>query len=681
MSTLSPLSLERLNEQQRQAVVHTDGPLLLLSGAGSGKTRVITYRIAHLIRKQAVPARRILAVTFTNKAAEEMKKRLRGLVKAEDHKQLTVCTFHALGVRIMRKHAHLLRYRERFSICNQAEQLALIKRLMEEMRVDPNFIKPETLLYRIGDLKNDGILPGDLDRAPEDELTPVINDFFPRYQRALQTFNMLDFSDLLCLPLKLFAGYDEVRREYARRFRYLMIDEYQDTNPCQYRLARALTDGPSPNICVVGDDDQSIYSWRGADISNILNFERDFQDVTVIRLEKNYRSSGTIIDVANRLIRQNTSRKEKTMRAHHGAGDRVRVVECENETAEAEWLAGDLSAHLAANRNLFGDYAVLFRANHLTRPVEEQLMMRRVPYVLIGGKKFYDRKEVKDAVAYIKYLANEHDEVSLLRMINYPKRGIAEGTVRKLMDFAMDHEISLHDALLRHGEVEALTHGPSHRAIDDFLQLVKRYRHGLFNRRTIVSTIRDLYAEIGLKEAIVAEENDPKIGLRKYEAVQSVVSGIKQYVDSDPKANIFGYLERLSLFYENEDANRPQEKAVTLITLHSAKGMEFPHVYICGFEKDIMPHLRSLEEGSVEEERRLLYVGITRAMKSLVMTYAVSRKRMGEEKETGVSPFIEELPGELLLRESPFERAYDDEDRRAMFAEAQALLEGDAGGG
>jgi len=646
--------LNSLNPQQRQAVEHDLGPLLLLAGAGSGKTRVITCRIAYLLEQRQVPAAQILAMTFTNKAAREMRERVEQMLSRKACKGMVISTFHSLCVRILKKHIEKLGYKKNFSIYAASDQQRLVRDLLRDMIADSSSKDADRVLWQISDAKNRlvtaSVFKADI-KNPDSCLTAEI---YPRYQKALKAYNAVDFDDLLMLVVQLFDEFPQVLADYQQLFTYQMVDEYQDTNPVQYRLLRQLS-SLHGNLCVVGDDDQSIYGFRGADVSTILNFEKDFPGTKVIKLEQNYRSTGHILAAANAVICNNKKRRVKALWTADGDGEKVEYLLCEDDEDEARQVMERIHAERFKRKLEYRDFAILYRTNNQSRSFEEQLRYEDIPYVLIGGQKFFDRKEVKDLVAYLKVLINPFDEVNLLRILNYPKRGIGGTSADRLIRLSADSEKPLWELLQNAGDIEELSPKVVG-AVEGFADLLKRYRKRFNQPLQMVETLRELVKELKLDEELYRQENDPQKARRRVENQAEVMNSMASYLERDAEPTLARFLERVSLLDDDNIGRNDKEKklaqdAVTLMSLHSSKGLEFPLVFLVGMEEETLPHKKSIYETfDIDEERRLCYVGMTRARMQLVLIGARKRRRYGSMAQRDPSRFLTEIPKEVLLR-------------------------------
>ncbi|KIE43004.1 ATP-dependent helicase [Geobacter anodireducens] len=677
------LDLSTLNPPQREAVDCTEGPLLVLAGAGSGKTRVITCRIGHLVLHRKVAPESILAVTFTNKAAGEMKERVRELVGRGRTKGMIVSTFHSLGVRILRRDIERLGYKRNFGIYTTSDQLGLVRQALREVSDDGRKVDTEGILWRISGWKNRLI--------PPDRVQPRLNDpdellaatIYPRYQRLLMACNAIDFDDIIMLTVRLLQEQPEVLDHWQERFRYIMVDEYQDTNASQYLFVSLLAK-KYRNLCVVGDDDQSIYGWRGADVGNILAFEKDYPGCRVVKLEQNYRSTGTILEAANHVIRNNSVRTEKRLWTDAGEGRPIDLVIAQDDEEEATQVVERLQMERYRHNLSFGDFAILYRTNSQSRAFEEQLRFEDIPYVLVGGMQFYERKEVKDALSYLKVIDNPRDEQSLLRIVNFPRRGIGDGTVLKINQWSLEHDCPLLEAFGRVEEIEGVT-GAVREKVLAFHRLVEESVRDFRHAGNLPGRVKGLFDRLGLEEELYRTIEDPATARRKVENVAEVINSLASFEERIPGATLSGFLEKVSLMDEDRFAGKDKKEhgrdAVTLMSLHSSKGLEFPCVFLVGFEEEILPHKRTVEEGMpIDEERRLCYVGITRARRHLTITRCLNRKKYGKLQERQPSRFLEEIPGRLLqVHEGSVKKASTQEEAEALaqdfFARMRSMLQ------
>ena len=647
---MSRIRLFDLNPEQESAVRTTEGPLLILAGAGTGKTRVIIARVAYLIA-QGVEPNHILAVTFTNKAANEMRERLAGMIEKTEAKKVTMSTFHALCVRILRQDIELLGYKKSFSIYDEGDTSGLIKKIITRTAAKDEKLDPGVAKNLISKAKNNGWR----EPQPGEEQT-LVAAVFARYQAELKTLNAVDFDDLLLLTVQLLAEHGAVREKWNRRFRYLMVDEFQDTNRLQLELVTMLakpqldssiTDHHSPNICVVGDDDQSIYGWRGAEVSNILEFEHHFPNPTVVKLEQNYRSTNAVLNTANALIKNNPRRRPKQLWSASGDGEKVRVVQMTDDRQEAQFIAEEIQ-----RRQLDGlkheDFAVLFRMNAQSRLIETNLRALQIPYRVVGGKSFFDRREVKDLLAYASCVLNTEDDVSVLRIINTPARGISSTTVERATEWSARQRCSVF-AALQSAEFRATLAERTCRSIDAFTALLDRFETRLNEPLSIQSNVlRDFIKETGYVEDLRRTCKTPAESLGRETNIEEMLTSFKDY-EAKETEGLRGFLDQMMLRQEREEEDEDGKgSGVTLITLHAAKGLEFPHVYLIGLEEGLLPHDRSKVEGTVDEERRLLYVGITRARQTLALTWCYNRIKYGSVAPCTPSSFIKELPAEWI---------------------------------
>jgi DNA helicase II / ATP-dependent DNA helicase PcrA len=635
-----------LNPAQVQAVNTLRGPLLVLAGAGTGKTRVVTHRIAELIRQGVRPSR-ILGVTFTNKAAGEMQQRAGELLGKRRPEKPEISTFHSLCVRILRRHAKLLGYPAEFAIYDRGDQESLARAALRDIKVPGTLLRPGDLLHFISRWKSSSVRPdGAVAQAATDK-EHLAAMAYRRYQRSLKTAGAVDFDDLLLCTEELLQNHAAARTSEASRFSHLLIDEYQDTNGSQYRIVKALAE-EHRNLCVVGDDDQSIYGWRGADVAHILRFARDWPDATVIRLEENYRSTAAILTLANRLIAYNAHRHEKVLRAFRQEGEEPRILQFPDETVEARRVVDEISELISRQLVEPRDIAILFRTNEQPRPFETELRRAKVPYTLIGGMSFYDRKEVRDVLAYLKVLAQPKDEVSLLRIINTPARGIGSRAVELLLSRAVASGKPLWEILPDAAGMPELP-ATAVAAVGQFRELIERYRE-ILSRGRLVTVVQQLLAEISYQEEINRQYKDPNEQVTRWNSVAEVINALASYSERTSQPTLAGFIEDVALAGRDDSEDKESQlkrNAVVLMTLHSAKGLEFPHVYLVGMEEGLLPHHRAVaaEGPAIDEERRLCYVGVTRARDRLTITLSVTRMKWGKKRPTIPSRFLFELLG------------------------------------
>ncbi|HIQ20313.1 MAG TPA: AAA family ATPase [Planctomycetes bacterium] len=633
-----------LNPAQREAVETLSGPLLVLAGAGTGKTRVVTYRIVRLIQ-HGVPPERILGVTFTNKAADEMHQRVRALLGARAAQRPQISTFHSLCVRILRRHISRLGYPSQFAILDRHDQEGLARSVLREIRVHDAALRPGELLWRISRWKTASVGPDEAAASAITDKEHLAAAAYRRYQRALKAQGAVDFDDLLLLADQLFVRFEGIRQEEAGRLDHLLVDEYQDTNAVQYRIVRTLA-ASHRNLCVVGDDDQSIYGWRGADVSHILRFTRHWPDAKIVRLETNYRSTRGILVWANRLIAFNRQRHAKALRPTQ-PGPEPRIVQANDGQEEARRVVGEIRQRLAASGRRPRDFAILFRTNDQSRPFETELRRARVPYVLVGGQSFFDRREVRDLLAYLRVVANPSDDAALLRVINVPPRGIGPTATRRLSERAVAGGISLWEQLGR--SVEDLPPA-ARRGVEQFRELIEPFRRQV-DQRPVHEVVTELIQAVGYRDELARFHPAPDQFQSRWAVVEEVVNAAASYEQNNDDASLAGFLGHMALSSMEDQRDREaklQRDAVALLTLHAAKGLEFPEVYLVGMEEGLLPHKKSLaaDGATIEEERRLCYVGFTRAQRRLTLTLALGRRKWGKLRPTQPSRFLYEATGQ-----------------------------------
>lgn len=631
-----------LNPEQQDAVITTDGPLLIMAGAGSGKTRVLVHRVAYLIEEKGVDPRRILAITFTNKAAKEMRERMEKLVGGGSQ-GMWIGTFHATCVRILRQDISHLGFNRNFVIYDDSDQQTLIKKCLKELNIDDKKYTPRGMASAISNAKNKCWDPEKFSLMAGSYYETKAADVYKLYQKKLTENNALDFDDIIMKTVELFAAKPEVLRYYQHKFQYILVDEYQDTNHSQYRLIQMLAEGHR-NLCVVGDPDQSIYRWRGADIQNILDFEHDYQEAKVIRLEQNYRSTQTILDAANAVILHNTGRKEKNLWTDQGKGARIVYRTTEDERAEAAFVAESVYGLHQQDGVSYQDCVILYRTHAQSRPLEEAFIKYKIPYRIYGGIKFYDRKEIKDTMAYLKVLSNPDDGVSLARIVNEPKRGIGTSSWEKVEAYAGMRGVSTYTAL---GELSSIT-GLSSRASNalqgfyDLMQSLMEKKNNLF----VTQLVGELWKASGYERAL-AEDKSPE-GESRLENLQEFISVTADFDQNSEEPTLENFLAQVSLSTDL-DSYREEDAAVTMMTLHTAKGLEFPVVFMVGLEEGVFPHGRAmLDEEEMEEERRLCYVGMTRAKERLFISRSYHRMLWGKSQYNTESRFMKEIPEDLI---------------------------------
>src|SRR6476660_6917999 len=634
--------LADLNPAQREAVLTTEGPLLVIAGAGSGKTRVLTYRVAHLINAVGAKPSEILAITFTNKAAGEMRERLQRLL-GRTGQGLWILTFHSACGRILRREAERLGYRSNFTIYDQADQIRLVKQCLEELERDPKRFTPRGIHNQISHAKNRLISPDEYSNQVQSFYDQTVADVYQLYQRRLFTSNAVDFDDLLMLTVDVLERFPDAREKWQKAFRYILVDEYQDTNHAQYRLLQLLAE-KHRNLMAVGDPDQSIYAFRGADITNILDFERDFPGTRTIALEQNYRSTNSILDAANAVITNNRERKPKELWSDLGDGEPVRVVEVEDEHAEARFVAAGIAS--LVEQGFAGDeIAIFYRTNAQSRVLEDVLVRQGVAYQVIGGPRFYERAEIKDAIAYLQAIDNPYDAVSLQRIANRPRRGIGDSSLARLQTWADSQGRSLWEAM--EFPEEAGVGAAPLKAVQGFRTMMQSLQSGALEF-PVSELLERVFEQSGYLEALEAERTIEAQG--RMENLQELIGVAREYQETAEEPSLSHFLQEISL-YSDQDALRGEESLVTLMTLHNAKGLEFRAVYLIGMEEGIFPHSRSIEENTLEEERRLAYVGMTRAKERLMLTHASARSLWGNRNYNLASRFLDELPEEGVERE------------------------------
>lgn len=637
-----------LNQMQKEAVLHTEGPLLILAGAGSGKTRVLTHRIAHLVKDKNVDPWNILAITFTNKAAKEMKERIETLVGEAATQSMWVSTFHSMCVRILRRDIHLLGYGKWFTIYDTSDQKSLIKQVVKNLDYNEKMFPAGAVLGEISGQKNEARSPEEFTKIAQDDFRLArIAKIYTMYQQQLRENNALDFDDLLMKVYELLKTHPEILKYYQEKFKYIHVDEYQDTNTVQYHMVRLLA-GEVQNLCVVGDDDQSIYGWRGANIRNILDFERDFIGAKSIKLEQNYRSTGTILDAANAVVSLNRGRKVKKLWTENEQGNAIDIIKTPNEYKEAEYVADSIRKKVMARERLFSDFAVLYRTNAQSRVLEEKMVSNSIPYRLLGGTRFYERKEIKDLLAFLRVISNIEDDIAVQRVINVPKRGIGAASIDRIAQYGLEQGIGFYETARHSKELGVVGNGPATKVVQ-FITMMDRFRTiaPMMGIKELLEDVIDTisyYDYIKLQYSEDAEDRISNIG--------ELISKVANYTSTAEEPNLAEFLEEVTLVadIDNYDEN---SNSVVLMTLHSAKGLEFPVVFMPGLEEGLFPSSMSMNEGEdgVEEERRLCYVGITRAREQLYLLHAECRRTYGRVQYAAGSRFLHELPEELKNQE------------------------------
>ena len=699
---------QELNQEQFEAVTTTEGPLLIIAGAGSGKTRVITYRIAHMLDK-GIPQSQILALTFTNKAAKEMEERVKEKT-GRKLQNLTVSTFHAFGVKVLRQDIERLGWRSNFSIYDETDRNQLIKETGREL----GFTADALDVYAVGNLFSNiktGRWTWD-DPNPKMRGNSQYQQLYQEYQRGLQLYNAVDFDDLITLPIRLFREHPDVLEQYRSRYKYIMVDEFQDTSIQQYQMMHLLADR---NVAVVGDDDQSIYSWRGANYENIRMFERDFPDVREIRLEQNYRSTETILAAANGVISHNTNRKDKALWSGNGSGRPIEIFLPENEAAEADFIAEAIQGICMSEKRSYDDFGVLMRANTQSRAIEEAFLAANIPYTISGGSSFFQRKEIKDVISYLRVCANHDDDINLLRILNTPRRGIGRKTLETLNQLAREHSCSLWQAIQKALQLEGMDSdlreageegsenlqeefqlmveetpqeerglGIGKKTLVElasFVELISRWRGTLLSGHGLAKKVRDMVQEINYWDYLISEyQKNEKAARFKFLNIESLLQSLESWENGEAAnggdASLFSYLNRITLLSRDDMEDDTLKGKVNLMTIHASKGLEFPVVFIAGAEDGIIPHARSIEESeeNIEEERRLFYVAITRAQHKLFISACRRRKKMQSVVEAEPSRFLDEIPPELVEYHEPA-APVDQETAKNMMASLAAMFQ------
>lgn len=658
--------MDRLNPAQRQAVSTLNGPVLILAGAGTGKTRTVTCRIAHMV-EHGIPGNNILAVTFTNKAANEMRERMRQMVDRKEARGMMISTFHSLCVRILREDIGKLGYKENFTIYAGNDQVGLLRQLIVRHGGRKEKVEPKDVLASMSAVKNAGLRMD----AIKDTLHASIA---ASYQRELIAQNAVDFDDLLILAEKILREYPDVREAWRSRFKYITVDEFQDTNSLQMSLLKQLV-GPEHNICVVGDDDQSIYGWRGAQISNILDFERFFPNPTVIKLEENYRCTAPILNLANALIRHNLGRREKTLVAHKGSGEPVRLISMPGDAEEAEFIINEIeNIRRKENRN-WEDFAILFRANTQSRPLEQAMREHKIPYRMVGAQSFFDKREVKDLVAYLGLMDNPKADLHLLRILNTPPRGISDVTASLAIEQSREREQSVWETLHDEAYLSYLS-TKARNSVVAFCELVERYAIRFKDPSENMSDVlAELIGEVGYEAYVTRCCKTENEELKRLITIGDVKSGLRAC--SEAGKSLTDYLAEVTLDQDDDKEDVENKSGVCLITMHASKGLEFPIVYLVGLEEGILPHKRSVEDGHIDEERRLLYVGITRAQERLMLSFCSTRLRYGDRMPCRRSSFIGEVSPDLYQYESwddIMNRPTTEEETKDYFASLRNML-------
>ncbi|SDN80304.1 DNA helicase PcrA [Alkalicoccus daliensis] len=636
--------LTGLNHEQQQAVKHNEGPLLIMAGAGSGKTRVLTHRMAYLIGEKGVPHWSILAITFTNKAAREMKERVASIIGGEAE-EMWISTFHSMCVRILRRDIDRIGYNRNFTILDSGDQQTVLKRIIKEMNIDPKKFDARSMLGSISSAKNELKMAKDYGKTANGFYEETVFEVYKKYEKELRRNQALDFDDLIMTTIRLFEQVPEVLEYYQRRFRYIMVDEYQDTNKAQYKLVQLMADRHK-NLCVVGDSDQSIYRWRGADIQNILSFEKDYDNCQVVMLEQNYRSTKRILQAANAVIEKNTSRKPKNLWTDNIDGEKITLYEADNEHEEARFVVGKMKEHIDSGKYKPSEIAVLYRTNAQSRVMEELMVKSNMSYTIVGGTKFYDRKEIKDLLAYLRLISNPSDDISFRRIVNVPKRGIGNTTVEKLAAYAAQNDLSMFDAVQ---EIEQV--GLSARFTKTLQEFAAQLRGWVEMQEylPVMELVEEMLEKTGYRDMLKMDKSLESEA--RLENINEFLSVAKEFEEASEDKTLTAFLTDLALVADIDKVDEQEEvsEKSLLMTLHSAKGLEFPIVFLIGLEEGVFPHSRSLmEEAEMEEERRLAYVGITRAEQQLYISRARMRTLYGRTNMNPPSRFLHELPEEVL---------------------------------
>lgn len=649
MQFLTERLINGLNPEQQKAVKATDGPLLLMAGAGSGKTRVLTHRIGYLMVEKGVNPYNILAITFTNKAAREMRDRIRSMMGGAAD-EIWISTFHSMCVRILRRDIDRIGFNRNFTILDTTDQQSVIKGILKDKNIDPKKFDPRALLGAISSAKNELLDTEEYAKQAGGYFDQVVSDVYTEYQKRLRKNQALDFDDLIMMTIHLFNRVPEVLEYYQRKFQYIHVDEYQDTNRAQYMLVKMMA-ARFKNLCVVGDSDQSIYRWRGADIANILSFEKDYPNASVILLEQNYRSTKRILLAANKVIENNMNRKAKNLWTENTEGNKICYYRADSEQGEAQFVIGKIKEMVDSGKRKASDIAILYRTNAQSRVMEEALLKSNIEYAIVGGIKFYDRKEIKDILGYLRLIANPDDDISLQRVINVPKRGVGSSSLDKIAEFAASHDISMFEAI---NSIELLGLSPKiTKACREFRDLINGYSQ-MQEFLSVTELVEEVLEKSGYREMLKAEKTIESQS--RLENLEELLSVTKNFEEVNEDKSLVGFLTDLALVADIDkldDDGKPAE-SVVLMTLHSAKGLEFPVVFLIGLEEGVFPHSRSLmEEAEMEEERRLAYVGITRAEQDLYITNAQMRTLFGRTSMNAASRFIKEIPDDLI---EPFQK-------------------------
>ncbi len=673
--------LGSLNPQQREAVITTDGPVLILAGAGTGKTRVITSRIAYMISRGVAPSN-VLGVTFTNKAAREMQERVRSLIPRKKQKtndepteKPTICTFHSLCARILRRHIEKLGYKRNFVIYTESEQLGAIRKILSHVSAKGEKTDPRHVLSLVSKVKN---APSGKIQFSDPNAAVLIDLVLKRYQSALKASNAVDFDDLIGLTLQLFEEHPSSLEACRALYRYVMVDEYQDTNGAQFKLVKMLTE-EHRNLCVVGDDDQSIYGWRGAEISNLLDLEKHFPEVKVVKLEQNYRSTNTILNAANAVIKNNPKRRPKSLWSEQGQGSPILLQTYTSDEEEAQGVVDEIEFNRMSRKIPWGEHAILLRTNIQARALETALRKEKVRYRLVGGQSWFDRREIKDFLAFMRTLQNPHDEVSLLRIANVPARGLSDVTMERILAASQERSCSVY-AAMQHTDVLDSFLTRAREAIGEFVELIEGHRTKLeVEPDLLLSEWAEAFMnEIGYYDELRRCEKNEETAENRIRSLKDLIQTLDEYAPGKPDLGrrLQAFLEEITLDSERESDKEDKADQVTLITMHSCKGLEYPHVFIVGMEDGLLPHTRSKEEGTMDEERRLFYVAITRAKKTLSISHCQTRRKYGQSMPCHPSRFLKELPEDLVERaEDRMSEPTEQDQGKSLFESMRASLE------
>ncbi len=636
--------LEGLNDTQREAAATLNGPVLVLAGAGTGKTRVITYRIANMLENH-IKAENILAVTFTNKAAKEMQERIGTLISEEDAKAVTIGTFHSFCVRVLHQDITKIGFTRNFTIAIQGDQKGIVKQALAELCYHRDDIDCDKVAQDISNYKNSLINPTEAKMEAVNNIEVKSANIYERYQQILKNQNMLDFDDLLYYVIKLWEECPEVLKKYQELYRYILVDEYQDTNGVQFRMLELLTK-TNQNICVVGDDDQSIYGWRGAVVDYILNFQDYFKNAKVVKLEQNYRSTNNILLAANNVISVNKNRHSKALWSAKGAGADIAIIRNNNAEAEALFVVDAILEERFGYKTSYDNFAILYRSNHLSRILEMELKKARIPYKIVGGQSFYQRKEIIDAIAYLKLIVNYKDDQSLFRILNVPPRGIGDKSIETLKEIQLTDKRPFYE-LIQTEEFLLKISSKARKETENFIATIEKYKDIFFTEDNLSQTVNDYLSDVGYLNGILKIYKKREESEKRQENIYELINSVDYYERHNSDISLINFLEKFSLMDQNDKEEGEDGESVTLMTVHASKGLEYPFVFVVGLEKGLFPHFRSVEENSEDEERRLFYVAITRAQENLVISFAMERNKYGKNERQIPSHFLDDIPEEL----------------------------------